>query len=193
MTGKIVTKMQASLMSLVAAVPGGLLAYGMVMSFLQYSERSPLSFKVISGISLVLGLLLALLPLAILAFAGPKAVKEPAKKADGESVAVSAVKSDSVPEEFVETDPVDDLEVAGEDDFVMGDSADGEVTEFVDDAVEEHVDDHAADADDLETFEAFPVDEVEEADLDLEHMETFDNLQLDELDDEEDFPRKKKK
>jgi hypothetical protein len=188
-----VNKTQASLMSLVAAIPGGLLAYGMIMSFLQYSEKSPLSFKVISGMSLVMGLLLALLPFAILAFGGPRTVKaiEPSAK---DSLAVSAANS-AVSGEYVETEALDDLEVAGEaqDDFELGEGL--EATEFVDDdAFADAPAEHEAHLDDLETFEEMPVDDIGD-EPELDQMETFDNLQLEEL--EEDFPpedtKKKKK
>ena len=186
-------KTQASLVSLVAAVPGGLLAYGMIMSFLHYSDKSPLSLKVISGMSLVMGLLLALLPFAILAFGGPRAAKA-LEPGTGGSLAVSAAQPAGAPQEFAETEALDDLEVEGEaqDDFEMGEGT--EATEFVDEeAFADAPAEHEANAEDLETFESLDLEEPMAVEEDFEQLETFDNLPLEELDEEVPPSNKSKK
>ena len=77
------TKTSLCLTSLVAAVPGGWLAYLMVMGFLSNPGKKPgdgdvhvpTSVLVLSGILLAIGALLAVMPVGILLFAGPKTPK----------------------------------------------------------------------------------------------------------------------
>ena len=66
--------------SLVAAVPGAVLVYLMVMSFLQYAGNSSMWPKALAGMALLVGLLLTFMPVGILVFGGPKAEKAPEKK-----------------------------------------------------------------------------------------------------------------
>ena len=68
------------LVSLVAAVPGAVLVYLMVMSFLQYAGNSSTWPKALAGMALLVGLLLTLMPVGILVFGGRKAEKAPVKE-----------------------------------------------------------------------------------------------------------------
>lgn len=190
------TKVQASLVSLVAAVPGGLLAYGMIQSFLKFASNSPLSFRILSGFTLAFAVLLALLPLAVLIYGGPKKTKaEPAGAGGGTGpLAVSA------PQPVVSADGVesiDDLEVAGEADdadFAMAESYEqfpdqADSAEMVEMPEGEHFD-----VDGMETYEEVPIEEVPADDVEM--METFDGVPFEEVPEEfidEEPPAKKKK
>lgn len=183
-------KVETSLVSLVAAVPGGLLAYGMVMSFLNFASTSPLSFRIVAGITLVTAVLMALLPLAILVYGGPKKVKEvPEAGAATGPLAVSAP-HDVVDESGVES--IDDLEVEGE---VAEESNDADFT--MAETYEEFPVEEQGDAEGLETFEEVPVDEIPAEEGEVEMMETFDGMSIEELPAEalfdEEPPAKKKK
>ena len=188
------TKMQTSLVSLVAAVPGGLLAYGMVMSFLNYASQSPLSFRIISGITLVTAVLLALLPLAILAYGGPKKAKSAAAPGSTGPLAVSAPNSVV---DASEVESIDDLEVAGETndaDFTMAESFD----EFSPDGeVAEVTGEDGFEVDAMETFDGVAAEEVPADDFDLEAMESFDgpieDIPMEDFAEEEPPAKKKKK
>ena len=72
-----VSKTSLCLVSLIAAIPGAGLAGLMVISFLNYADKSPGALKALAGVSLLLGGALALMPVAILVFAGPKTPKSP--------------------------------------------------------------------------------------------------------------------
>ena len=99
------TKNGLFLTSFVAAVPGAVLAYLMVMAFLNYSGGPSLWTKLLAGLLLLIGMLLMLMPVGIFVYAGPKAEKAP-KKAEGESgkEAGSAVVEAGSGEAVVEAD-----------------------------------------------------------------------------------------
>jgi hypothetical protein len=81
-----VSKNGLFLVSLVAAVPGGLLVYLMVMAFLNHAGGPTMWPKALAGTALLIGLVLAVMPFGILVFGGPKAEKAaPEKKADEEA------------------------------------------------------------------------------------------------------------
>ncbi len=81
------TKNGLFLVSLVAALPGGLLVYLMVIAFASYAAGPSVWLKALAGMAFVIGLLLAVMPVGILVFGGPKAEKAPEKKADEEEEA----------------------------------------------------------------------------------------------------------
>lgn len=69
------------LSSLVAAVPGAWLAVVIVMAFVSYAGGWSITVKGLAGSLLLIGSSLAVMPIGILLFAGPKAEK-PAKQKD---------------------------------------------------------------------------------------------------------------
>lgn len=73
------------LTSFVAAIPGAVLAYLMVMSFIQYAGGPSMWTKGLAGMLFLIGLLLMAMPVGIFLFAGPKAEKASPKKSAGES------------------------------------------------------------------------------------------------------------
>jgi hypothetical protein len=80
-----VTKNGLFVTSFVAAVPGGFLAYQMVMAFLKYSGGPTTWSKALAGMLLCVGGLLAVMPFGILVFAGPKTEKPPKKAKEARS------------------------------------------------------------------------------------------------------------
>jgi hypothetical protein len=81
-----VSKNSLLLVSLVAAIPGGVLVCLMVMAFLNYAGGSTMWPKALAGMSLLIGLLLAVMPIGIFVFGGPKAEKAPEEKSGDEAV-----------------------------------------------------------------------------------------------------------
>jgi len=81
-----VTKQGLFLTSFVAAVPGALMAYLMVASFVQYAGGPSMWTKALAGMLFLVGLLLAAMPLGIFLYGGPKTEKAPAKKAEGDLI-----------------------------------------------------------------------------------------------------------
>lgn len=131
------------LTSIVAAIPGAWVAVLVVMAFLSAGAGGwSVAIKALSGALLLVGGGLAVMPIGILLFAGPKAEK-PAKAKEkpanespekGEAVAVAAVEDDAFEaadatfevepdardsEEFVETIDQPSIE-ADSDDFDLG-------------------------------------------------------------------------
>lgn len=76
------------LTSLITAIPGALLVFVTVMSFLRYAGGWSIGIQALSGLLLLIGLGLALMPVGIYVLGGPKAEKE--AKAESESAAESA-------------------------------------------------------------------------------------------------------
>jgi hypothetical protein len=72
-----VSKIGLFLTSLVAAIPGGFMAYLMVMAFLNHSGGPNMWTKALAGMLLCIGGLLGVMPVGILLFAGPKTEKQP--------------------------------------------------------------------------------------------------------------------
>ena len=73
---------QLSLTSLVAAIPGALLAALAVMAFIKYAGGPSITWKALAGTVLLIGGTLALMPVGILVFGGPKTEKAPKKDAE---------------------------------------------------------------------------------------------------------------
>ena len=74
------SKRSLCLTSLVGAIPGAGLAYVMVMAFVNYAGGSSNAFKALAGTLLLIGGTLAVMPLGILLFSGPKSEKKIKKK-----------------------------------------------------------------------------------------------------------------
>lgn len=112
------------LTSLITAIPGLFLVFLVVMAFLRYAGGWSIGTQVLSGLMLLIGLGLTLMPVGIYVFGGPKAEKEP--KAEAESAAESGESAELVAEESGES-PASDLisdsslevEEMGTDDFAM--------------------------------------------------------------------------
>ena len=166
------------LTSLVGAIPGLLMAYLMVMFFLKYTGGQSIIHMALCGLLLLIGLLLAAMPIGIFVLAGPKAEKAPAKKKDAEAAEVVESASSAESGEVVEAEET-----------VIGDSSD-------------FVDEHAAVTDDnLEIDEGPPdefavtgevvTDDLEAGSEDFGAAEEVDEFEIDEP--EEEAPKKGKK
>jgi len=94
-----VTKTGLFLTSFVAAIPGAVLAYLMVMAFLSHSGGPSMWTKILAGLLLIIGGLLAAMPFGIMVFTGPKTEKAPKKlkeeAAKEEGSAVVAAESEA--------------------------------------------------------------------------------------------------
>ena len=130
------TKNQLCLTSLVAAVPGLILAVLMTMAFVNYAGGPTGGFKVISGLLLLIGAFLAAMPAIIFVRGGPHVAKPKKKeeaKADSEQTQASKVAEEAVSDDeatfevdeptgdseaFAET--IDQPEEAGSSDFDLG-------------------------------------------------------------------------
>jgi hypothetical protein len=153
------------LLSLVAAVPGGVLAYLMVAAFLTRSGDMTGTFQILAGLTLVLSVLVAVIPVGILLFSRkePQADKE-AKEGEPDESSDEEVIDEAVEPGFGEADeameiPDEDLE-AVEDDF-----ADDEF-----DLDEEDSDS----AETIEGMDAFSDDDVDE-DFEIDGFEEDDS------------------
>ncbi|EDL59583.1 hypothetical protein [Gimesia maris] len=150
------SKLQLPLISLVAAIPGGFLAYLLVMAFLNHAESMPTMLLAVAGTTLLMSGVLVLMPLGALIF-GPKGGAK--KKGKGLEEAESfdeddeELVSDSAAElsgEFEEDDfdeadddmfeSAGDLEVGDDFDEFDGAEASGELSDgefdFADDEYE---------------------------------------------------------
>lgn len=123
--GTVVGRIQRALVSLVAAVPAGFLAFLLVNTFLNSADKLNTTFQVVCGIVLACVVVVILMPFALLIFGGPK------KSADddspkGKSSEDAEVIDDDVAE-VDEDDGVESDETLGFDDSdadVMADSDD---------------------------------------------------------------------
>ena len=165
------------LTSLVGAVPGALMATLMVMSFAKYAGGPSVLHKILCALALLIGLLLAAMPVGIFVLAGPKAEKAPAKKKEEKT----AKDADEASGEIAEA------EEAEAEETLIGES---------DDLVEEN----ASATDDNLEIEEGPPDEfavtgeivTDEAAAEAEEFVVEGDLEVEEAD-EGDAPKKKKK
>ena len=121
------TKIQLFLISLVGAIPGGFLAYQLVMVFLNHGGGPSTTYQGLLGLTLVCSSLLALLPILVLAlyssgFESPKAPKDSKQakqKADDEEAEDHSSDDDEVAADADEFDDDDmgDLEEMDADDL----------------------------------------------------------------------------
>lgn len=104
-------------MSLIAAVPGALLAFLLVMAFLRHADKMGGTLNAVVGVALLCGVAAALMPVGILLFGGPRTAGKPksikAAKTKGEPEAAAATEDAEELEESSElvatTDESDDL------------------------------------------------------------------------------------
>ncbi|MFN0056350.1 MAG: hypothetical protein ACKV0T_29745 [Planctomycetales bacterium] len=123
------SKSQLALTSLVAALPGGWLAYLMVMAFLGPGAGGWPILKGLAGTLLLIGATLAVMPVGILLFSGPKTVKPPKKKKTDAEPAAEAGEVEEEREEVSEfTDAGPSAEMAVVDDSTW--DAEAAVEEF---------------------------------------------------------------
>ncbi len=153
------TKNGLFLTSFVAAIPGAFLAYQMVMVFINYAGGSTMWPKVLAGLLLLIAVLLAVMPVGIILFAGPKTEKSAksvvnkADKAEADEVAAEAEESEmsarsgatddnlevfeGEADEFASTGKVASGEdLASGDDFDLGEGSDFEMDAAADDLFE---------------------------------------------------------
>lgn len=154
------SKTSLCLTSLVAAVPGGWLATLMVLAFLSTGAGGwSIVVKGIAGALLLAGGFLAVMPVGILLFAGPKAEKPPKSKDKGEKAKGDETKAISAPAPAalaVEDEPLSSSDVTFE---IDQDPRDSE--EFVETIDQPSVE---ASSDDFDLGADFELDSVEEVD-----------------------------
>ena len=125
------TKSQTALTSLVAAVPGGFLAYLLVMAFLGHADQMGGMLNGVVGVALLCSIAAALTPVGIMLFGGPRTAKPKAKKkADDDDAGDSVVGLEEV-DEFESASGVSDAYADSDDsdelldDFGSSDLLDG--------------------------------------------------------------------
>ncbi len=110
------------LTSLITAIPGALLVFVTVMSFLRYAGGWSIGTQALSGLLLLIGLGLALMPVGIYVLGGPKAEKEAKDESESaaESAEVVAAESGETPasEELI-SDSSLEVDEMGTDEFAM--------------------------------------------------------------------------
>lgn len=148
------------LTSLVAAIPGGWLATLMVLAFLSSGAGGwSIAVKAISGSLLLVGGFLAVMPVGILLFAGPKTEKAAKSKDKGEKAKTDAAKVDAAPATAALLDG-DDAPSASDVTFEIDqDPRDSE--EFVETIDQPSIE---ASSDDFDLGADFELDSVEEVD-----------------------------
>jgi hypothetical protein len=120
-----VSKNGLLLVSLVGAIPGAFVVYVMVMAFVNYAAGPAVWPKALAGMSLLCGLLLAVMPIGIFVYGGPKTEKAPAEKSGDKAESTSGDEETIIAES--EDDPEyssgatdESLEVVGaSDEFAM--------------------------------------------------------------------------
>jgi hypothetical protein len=154
-------KMSFAVTSLVAAIPGGILCYLLVMAFVSHAANLQLMSQIFIGLTLLCAATVALLPVGILIFGGRPAAKKSAaatgKKSKAAAVSDDEVVLDADDEEVLDAD--DDLEATSSFEPVVDEDED--FTEAVEAGSEEmfleSADDIEATSDDV--FDAFDEDE----------------------------------
>ncbi|MEZ6055738.1 MAG: hypothetical protein R3C01_03445 [Planctomycetaceae bacterium] len=90
------TRNSLALTSLVAAIPGGFMAYLLIMAFLSNPEKMPTMLNVVNGVALLVSVLLALGPIAILLFIRVKPSNEETAEAVGAGTGAAAIAAGGV-------------------------------------------------------------------------------------------------
>jgi hypothetical protein len=183
------------LVSLIPAAAGAGMAYVMVMSFLNFADRSSGALKGVAGLALLLGAALAVTPIGILVFGGPKKEKKPKAEPDvtgdtGTDETV-IVEDEALEEDAFEEGADDDVDTAALDDDLEATAAFEEVNEDDDTfAIEQDVD---ADSDDLASVAEDSDDEFAfEAEEESDDVFSFDDELSDDEDDSSTGGKKKK-
>ncbi|MFV0445483.1 MAG: hypothetical protein ACK5Q5_18035 [Planctomycetaceae bacterium] len=99
--------------SLVGAIPAGALAYFSIMAFLHYSENMATMLQVVNGVTVLVSVLMAMSPIAILIF-----VRSPS--ATAEKPPVGAASSAALPVAAAVAEEGSEMEVAQLDEFGSG-------------------------------------------------------------------------
>lgn len=165
------TKTQVVLTSLVAALPGAILSYLLVMVFLQFGGGKTVMMQALAAITLLMSIATVLAPAGLWVFGGPSAPrrKKAAKTADGDE----------------DAEEVEEVEAADDDDAEV-------VSAASDDALEvEETEDATAGGfgDDLAFEDEAVVEDVEEVDTVTADSDAFEDI----FDEEEEEPAAKKK
>ncbi|HVW02704.1 MAG TPA: hypothetical protein VHB77_20270 [Planctomycetaceae bacterium] len=162
------TKTQVVLTSLVAALPGAMLSYLLVMVFLQYGGGKTVMMQALAAITLLLSIAAVLAPAGLWVFGGPAA---PRKKKGGEAA------------------EADEVEEAGE----VEEAEEGEEIETASAASDELEVEEVSEAEGFEDEVAFEdeaaIEEVEEEETVQADSDAFEDI----FDDEEEPKSKKKK
>lgn len=104
------TKTNYALMSLIAAVPAGVLAFYCIYAFISYSERMKVMMQVVNGFTLLLAVIVLLMPVVIMLKKGkPEVAAEGVGGASAVATGGAAVAADEI-----DADPFS-LEEAGDD------------------------------------------------------------------------------
>jgi hypothetical protein len=143
-----VTKLGLILTSLTTAATGGAMAVVMIMAFLNHKGGWSIGTQAIAGLLFAIGATLAVMPVGIAVFSGPKAPgkskgKDKAAAAEPEAAEVDADEEAAVEEVEEEAGEFADEEVVAEEDAVSAD--DSEVEATVDFSPEESTGDHEFD------------------------------------------------
>lgn len=160
-------RIQRALVSLVAAIPAGFLAFLLVNTFLNSADKLNTTFQVVCGIVLACVVVVILMPFALLIFGGPKSKSDDDETSKGKTA-----------DEDVET--IDDDDAAEVDEDVESDETLG--FDDSDNAFDDSDGDIMADSDDeIATGSGSSLDEIETIDFEDEEIE------------EEPAPKKRKK
>lgn len=113
------SKLQLPLISLIAAIPGGFLAYLLVMAFLNHAESMSTMLLAVAGTTLLMSAVLVLMPIGALIF-GPKGG---AKKKGKDTAAADSFDEDEAGDDELVSDSAAELSGEFEDDE-LGDDFD---------------------------------------------------------------------
>jgi midasin (ATPase involved in ribosome maturation) len=171
-----VTKTQVVLTSLVAALPGVVLSYLLVMVFLSYGGGKTVMMQALAAITLLLSIAAVLAPAGLWVFGGPAAPRK--KKAAKDAEGGEGEEGD---EDAAE---VEEVEAADEDEEVET------VAAASDEALEIESGEVEGFEDDVALEDEAMVEEVEDADTVTADSDAFEDV-FDDI--EEDEPKDKKK
>lgn len=122
------TRTQTAAASLVAAIPAGILAALLVMAFLNHAENLRLMTQVLVGGTLLMTVVVALMPFAVLVFGGKKAASGAAAgKKGGKAAAAGGDDDDLTSGEYVDPEADENTETV---------VFDGDASEFTDEVDE---------------------------------------------------------
>ncbi len=108
------SKLNLAAVSLVAAIPGGILAFFSIYAFLNYSERMQTMMQVVNGVTLLMAVVLVLTPVVIMLRKGKGVPADKKKASVPEAVAAGGAS------ESIDDDPFE-LDAAESDDALDGD------------------------------------------------------------------------
>lgn len=152
--GTVVGRIQRALVSLVAAVPAGFLAFLLVNTFLNSADKLNTTFQVVCGIVLACVAVVILMPFALLIFGGPKTKSEDDDSPKGKAVEEDVETIDD--DDAVEAD--EDVEEVEADEALGFDDSDGDIMADSDDEIATG---SGSSLDEIETID-FEDDEAEE-------------------------------